>query len=189
MAHKFHPENYRRLHSRDRLKFQEPSKLIGLLELFPGAKVADVGCGSGFFTLEVARRLDGGEVWAVDISQEMLDRLKEHMEKEEIHNVNPLLSQESQIPLKDCHLDRVLLSTVLHEAEDKVAFLKEIRRVLKPGGKLVLTDWHKASSPEGPPLKHRVTEEEARRFLAVAGFKEIEAHPLYEYHYVLTAEA
>ena len=188
MAYKFHPENYRRLHSKDRLKFQEPSKLIGLLELFPGAKVADVGCGSGFFTLEVAKRLDGGELWAVDISQEMLERLKEHMGERGIYNINLLLSAESQIPLEDSYLDRVLLSIVLHEAEDRVAFLKEVRRVLKPGGRLVLTDWHKAPSPEGPPLEHRLSEEEARRLLIEAGFKGITAHPLYEYHYVLTAE-
>ncbi len=189
MARKFLPESYERLHSRERREIQDPSKLIDLLGLFPGARVADLGCGSGFFTLEVAGRLGEGEVWAVDISQEMLGHLKRNLEREGVGNIRPLLSEESRIPLADAYLDRALLVVVLHEAEERPAFLREVRRVVKPGGVLVLADWHKAPSPMGPPLEDRVTEEEAVSLLEGAGFKDIESHHLYRYQYVLTGRA
>lgn len=166
----------------------EPSKVVPLMNMFPGARIADVGCGSGFFTLELAKEMRGGEIWAVDVSEEMLSALQKRLEEQGVEYVRPLLWQEKGIPLKDSYLDRVLAAQVLHEVDDRKAFLAEISRVLKNEGRIVMVDWRRAPSPTGPPLEERVAEEEAVELLADAGFGEIGHHSLYTYSYVLTGQ-
>src|SRR3990172_9291557 len=176
-----------KLWSEERRARLEPSKIAPLMDMFPGAKVADVGCGSGFFTVELAKEMPDGEIWAVDVSDEMLCALKERLAERGVKNVTPLLCQENGIPLPDGYLDRALTAQVLHEANNKRAFLAEVSRILKEGGKIVLVDWRRAPSPSGPPLKERVAVKEAMKLLTDVGFWEIGHHSIYPYSYFLTS--
>lgn len=187
MAHKFRPENHGRLTSEERSKYQDPSLAVGYLELLPGARVADVGCGTGFFTFEIASRLVGGELWAIDSSSEMLALFRMRQGEAGIDGIRVLQSSENHIPLSDGYLDRVLMAIVLHEADDKRSFLGEVRRLMKPSGLILLIDWHKAPSPEGPPVEERVAVDEAEALLKECGFQGVERYDIYPYHYLLRA--
>jgi len=168
--HKFDPANAARLLSDDRSQLHPPAEALAMLDLHPGQVVADVGCGPGFLTIPIARLVQpGGRVFAVDIRPEMLALLRGRLAAEEIAHVRPVLSQESLLPLHGESCGRVLATFLLHELEDPAAFLRELRRVLRPGGRGLAADWAPRESPAGPPLDVRVPEDRASEWLRAAG--------------------
>ena len=148
--HKFDPANAARLLSDDRAQMHPPAEALAMLDLHPGQVVADVGCGPGFLTIPIARLVQpGGRVFAVDIRPEMLALLRERLAAEGIAHVRPVLSQESLLPLHGESCGRVLATFLLHELEDPAAFLRELRRVLRPGGRGLAVDWAPARARSG----------------------------------------
>ena len=85
-------------------------------------------------------------------------------------NIKAVKSVENSIPIEDGVSDFVLLAYVLHEAESKGVFLKEVRRILKPGAVLLLLDWEKRVEENGPPFEDRLSREETLGYLREAGF-------------------
>lgn len=130
------------LNSPLRLVLQPPALIVGRLDIRPGMVVLEVGPGSGTFTVEASRRAaPGGRVIAVDIQPQMLARLRARLEEESIGNVTPRLADARYLPLDDSSVDRALMVTVLAEVPDPVRALTEIRRVLKPGGMLSVSEF------------------------------------------------
>jgi ubiquinone/menaquinone biosynthesis C-methylase UbiE len=164
-----------RLESEERRQRQPPEALLEAIGVTPGLRLADVGCGPGFYALPAARLVGpSGSVHALDVQEPMLTRVRERVAAEGLGNVHPALSQESQLPLQDGAVDLVLVANVLHEAADRVAFLREVRRVLAPGGRVTIVEWRRESTGMGPPLEERMSEEEVRSALREAGFAEPE---------------
>ncbi len=167
--HKFDPANAARLLSEERAQMHPPAEALALLDLHPGQVVADIGCGPGFLTIPIARLVQpGGQVFAVDVRGEMLALLRERLSAEGLTHVRPLLSQESILPLDDESCGRLLAAFLLHELADPAAFLREIRRVLGPGGRGLAIDWAPHESPAGPPLDARVPADRATEWLRAA---------------------
>ena len=188
MGHKFDIEKVAKLDSPERREIQDPEKVLDLLKMPGGTIAADIGCGTGYYTFPLAHRIgQGGKVYAVDISPEMLSILEQRMKERHITNIEPVLSQENSIPLPDSCLDMVIIAMAFHEADQKEALLSEIRRVLKPQGKIINIDWEAKESPMGPPLEHRIPCQEAVRILSEAGFKDISQLEVYQYLYVIQA--
>jgi ubiquinone/menaquinone biosynthesis C-methylase UbiE len=128
-----------------------------------------------------------GLVYAVDSSQAMLDGLKENIAKSE---VNPKIIRtvnrdacHTGIPKKS--VDLVLFANLLHEVEDKEAFFQEVRRISKPTAYIVDVDWKKIQTEHGPPMKERLSEDEAKRALSENGFSVIKQIDIGPYHYEL----
>jgi ubiquinone/menaquinone biosynthesis C-methylase UbiE len=116
-------------------------RAIDELELRPGMRVADVGCGPGLLTVPIARAVaPGGDVVVLDIQQAMLDRLARRVEKAGVTNVRPIRAGAGEGQLPTNHFDRAVLATVLGEIPDRVRALREIRDALKPGGYLVVAE-------------------------------------------------
>lgn len=116
-------------------------RAIDELELRPGMRVADVGCGPGVLTLPIARAVaPGGEVVALDMQAKMLDRMQRRMDKAGMTNVRAVCAGAGDGQLPHSHFDRAVLSTVLGEIPDRVRALREIRDALKPGGYLVVAE-------------------------------------------------
>jgi len=182
--HKFNPAHIDRLLSEERHRELPPGEFLASVGLAPGDRLADIGCGPGFFTLPAAKIVGpGGRVYALDTQAEMLEELKKRVCTD---NVVPMLTEESVLPLPDGAVDMALVVHVLHEAADMPGFLREIHRVLAPGGRLVLVDWIRQAEDRGPPEQERVSEAEAIEAAGLAGFASVKAAPLTASHYKLT---
>lgn len=165
---KFDPDNADRLDRPDRGQDIDWDNLFSELELDDGKILADIGAGTGFYAVPFSKRV--GKVYAVDISEKMLARVREKMRGEGISNIEPMLSSEDKIPLPDESVDIAFMASVFHEL-DGDGTLNETRRILKPGGKLVIIDFKKIEEESGPPLWHRKSEDEAIDICENHGFK------------------
>lgn len=185
MPHKFNPEGIERLLRPDRLGAVNPEEFLRSEGLKQGMTFADVGCGPGFFSTPASRVVGkSGVVYAIDTQDEMLRGLKRAADAE---NIKAVKSVENSIPLEDGVSDFVLLAYVLHEAESKDVFLKEVRRILKPGAILLLLDWEKKAEENGPPFEERLSREETLGYLKEAGFSTEAVSSFGESHYKISA--
>lgn len=133
--------------------------MVDLLDPRPGERWADLGCGSGFFTLVLSARVGGeGLVYAIDIAPEALRAVEEEAKRRGAGNVRPLLSADWEIPLPEGEVDGVLVVDVLSEAADPGLLLEEARRITRRGGRLLVVEWKRdAPHPPGPPVAERLT--------------------------------
>jgi len=137
--------------------------LIRSLRLKPGDVVADIGAGSGVISILMAESiLPGGRVLAVDVQQEMLDRLKAYCSRLGVENVEPIRGSEKRSGLKPASVDLAIMVDVYHEFEYPHEMLQDISKALKPGGRLVFVEYRK----EDPavPIKevHKMTQAQVR---------------------------
>ncbi len=190
MPHKFDPAHRERLEHPDRLRLLPPRDLLTRAGLREGMVVADVGCGPGFFTLPAAQLVGpAGRVYAIDIRREMLEIVQDKARDAGLLKIETVLGEESGIPLSDQVAQVVLLAFVLHEAVDPGAFTREVARILAPGGNLLLLEWKKEEMPAGPPVRDRITPEEAEMRLTSAGLRIVDRFEPNAYHYGLIGQA
>jgi len=135
----------RGLDSNIRRWVQPPGKIIERSGIEQGMTVLDLGCGSGAFTFFVARAVgEWGKVYAVDIQPAMLKQLERKLarpENQDIKNIEPKQASAYDLPFEDGSIDLVYMVTVLQEIPDRSRALREISRVLKPGGILAVTEF------------------------------------------------
>jgi SAM-dependent methyltransferase len=119
-----------------RSRVQPPSMIVEALDIQPGMEIVELGCGTGFYTIAVAKAIQpAGLVFAVDIQQGMLDKLKVRMDQEGVENIIPVLADaEGHIPLDDGVADAVFSVTVLPEIPDPQKALLQVKRILKDDG-------------------------------------------------------
>jgi ubiquinone/menaquinone biosynthesis C-methylase UbiE len=113
-------------------------RLLEALELQPGERVLEIGPGTGYYTFDIAGALDGGMVAVLDIQQKMLDHVMREATNRGVANVHPIRSDAQELPQESNSFDAAVLVTVLGEIPDQEAALREVARVLKPGGRLVV---------------------------------------------------
>ncbi|KJR46287.1 Methyltransferase [Desulfosporosinus sp. I2] len=167
-VHKFDPENRKKLNSKQRLSILPPAMVLTDIGLGSQTIWADIGCGTGFFTIPLANEVK--QVYALDIRAEMLSDLNESLTQRQIHNVKVLQSEESRFPLPDQLVDGIITSLVLHEVEQPSEFFRELYRILQTGGRLVVIEWAKASTEMGPPIEHRLSIQQLDDWALTTGF-------------------
>lgn len=188
VAHKFDPAGLARLESAERLALLPVETVVGLSRVKPGERVLDVGCGSGVFTGPLARAVGArGRVVAVDLRREMVEACRHRVEAAGLANVTVEQSGESAIPLPAASVDLVFACHLLHELEEPAAFLAEVRRVLRPGGRLVAVEWEKVETEVGPPVEHRLAPADSRAMLEANGFAVTAHHSVTWANYLLLA--
>ncbi len=171
-THHFDPARAERLVSEDRQQMLPAEQILTAAGLAPGQVMVDLGAGPGFFTLPAARIVGPkGRVYAADIQPQLLEMCRQRAAEAGITGIETVHSQESHVPLPDALADRVFIAFVLHESDDPVAFLREARRLLRPGGEVAIVDWHKTEGTPGPPLEHRVGEDDIAALAAQAGLR------------------
>ncbi|MBN1877226.1 MAG: methyltransferase domain-containing protein [Anaerolineae bacterium] len=135
----------------------------------PGETVLELGPGPGMFTIDAARRLaPGGKLIAVDIQPEMIAQVKERVHKAGLTNVETHVASAYELPLEDASVDRAFLVTVLPEIPDPVRGLREIYRVLKPGG--IFSTTEEFLDPDYPRRKTTIA------WAETAGFQQAECY-------------
>ncbi len=156
----------------ERAEEENTPRLMEALGLERGDVVCDIGCGNGYFTLRLARRVGPeGKVYAVDIQQKMLALLKKRAEKAGLDNIEPVLGRPHDPKLPKRSLDLVLLVDVYHEFTHPEHMLEGIRRSLKRDGKMVLVEY-RAEDPDVPikPL-HKMTAEQMLKEIPPNGYR------------------
>lgn len=148
-----------RLDTAERRRRQAPEEVLGRLDIKPTETWADIGCGTGYFTLPLAAI--SGRVIAIDAQLEMVEALLLRTSEGGVSNIDPVLAAVPPIPLRDNSIDSVLLVNVLHEVKEKEILVREIHRVLRPGGRVVVVDFQKRPTPSGPPVEERISYQEA----------------------------
>ena len=187
---RFHPSQMHRLENPDRLNWLPPQEIVASLHLQPGWTVADIGAGTGYFALPIAAALGGaGRVYAVDVSPEMLARLRQRLTEAGLGGVEFVEAEATATTLPAGSCDCALLANVWHEFDDRAAVLAEMRRILRPGGQIALLDWRPDVEPEhGPPTEHRISAESASESLKEAGFRPAAAPSFFRYSWLLTGQ-
>ena len=165
-------------------EFLNPKRVLETISLREDMTACDLGCGSGGWVIPLAKILNKGVVYAVDILEQALSALKGKLETEKLTNVKTILSDvEKGVRIGDNLMDFVLLSNILFEVDNKEFVLKETERLLKPQGIALIIDW-KEDSPIG--LKdRRVSFDEIRSIINAKGFKIEKEFDAGKYHWAI----
>jgi ubiquinone/menaquinone biosynthesis C-methylase UbiE len=162
-----------RLDDPARLLWLPPAEVIGALVIQSGDFIADIGAGSGYFTLPLAKATGPrGQVYAVDSQARMLELLRQKLDAKQPSNIQEIQAEADSTGLPDasCHL--VFMANVWHEFADRAAVLRECKRILKTDGRIAILDWRPDVEPEaGPPLDHRLSATQAENDLQCTGFR------------------
>ena len=135
--------------------FSDPQKNIAELGISDGMKIVDLGAGSGFYTIEAAKKAGArGMVYAIDVQQDLLNKIKNSAGLVGLHNIEVVWGNIEKIggtKLREAIADRVILSNTLFQIalQDRDNLALEAKRLLKPGGKLMVVDWM-GGSPLSP---------------------------------------
>ena len=170
MDHKFDdPARYARSFddpSRD--AWQMPSRVIDALQLTSGMKVADIGAGTGYFSMRLAK-VPGVSVFAVDIEPKMLEYLERRARTGHAMNVTTVLAGASSPNLPE-PVDVILVVDTYHHLPNRPAYFRELRHSLRPGGRVAIVDFRK-EAPDGPPAHFRFTPQQIEDEMKQAGYE------------------
>jgi SAM-dependent methyltransferase len=159
------------LERNERVGEEEPDVAIEVLKIAKGASVADIGAGSGYMTVRLAKRVGpAGTVYANDVQPQMLEILRRRLEKEKIANVTLVQGTVDDPKLPPASVDLELMVDVYHEFSQPQAMLRGLRQALKPGGRLVLLEYRKEDPSIPIRLEHKMTVAEAKMEVEAEGF-------------------
>lgn len=155
MQHRFDdPERFAKsFDDAARDEWQMPSRVIAVLALPPDARVADVGAGTGYFTIRLARAVPKGTVYAVDIEPSMLEHVRKRALADQLANVTPVQATSSS-PNLPAPVDVVLVVNTYHHVPGRPSYFASLRASLQPGGRVAIIDFRK-DAPDGPPREFR----------------------------------
>jgi len=172
----FNPAYLFYLESDGRDQWQKPQEVLAALRLTPNAVVADIGAGGGYFTERFARHLDaGGRVYAVDVQDIMIDKLRQRVRDRGLSNVEVIKGAFDDPGLPPASCDLFFFSSVYREIENRMSYMRKVRRCLAPGGRVAILEYRpEVKGPVGPPRQTRLSAEQIAQELKAAGFERTE---------------
>lgn len=160
--------------SADERSFLNPERAVSYFDVPRGGMVADFGAGSGFYTMPLARKVGAeGKVYAFDVLPQAVDQIRSQAKLLRLLQVDAVradLEIERGSRLKDASADFVLVASILHQADDKLAVLHEAARILKPGRTMAVIEWDQSPAPGGPSMELRLTQSKVKELANAAGF-------------------
>jgi len=164
-------------------KWQKPHQVIQALNLVPNAVVADIGSGTGYFSIRLAHFVPKGRVYGVDIEPDMVKYLADRARRDGLANVAAIAGKpdDPRLPAK---VDLVLMVDVFHHIADRGPYFRKLQDSLKPGGRVAIIDFNK-NSPMGPPASERITPDGVKAELRAAGYAPVQEHDFLPDQYFL----
>ncbi len=187
VQHQHHPprsadEYAKILENPSRDAWQKPHEVVQALALRADEAVADIGAGSGYFARRFAHH--AAKVYAVDIDAKLLEMISQGATK----NIETILAAPDDPRLAPSSVDMVFICDVLHHIDARPAYYAKLARALKPGGRIVIVDFHKRELPVGPPMTMKIAEADVVRELASAGFRQSRSFDFLPHQYFLVFE-
>jgi arsenite methyltransferase len=174
----------------ERDEYQKPHEVLMALDIKPGETIADIGSGSGYFTLRFAAHVGNeGRVFAVDIDPEMIRHLNRRTRDAGVRNVQTILAEPNDPLLPDASVDRFVVVDTWHHIEKQAEYLALMKKMLKPGGQMVMIDFQKKELPFGPPMEMKIAREDLIRQMEANGFRLAKEHTFLPYQYFLVFAA
>jgi len=170
----------------DRDEWQQPAALLAAIGVPVGARVADVGTGSGYFLPYLSRAVGpSGAVTAEDIRADFLEFVRARAAREQLDNVEARRGTADDPRLEPGAYDLILFVDTYHHVVDRPVFLAHLARALRPGGRLVIVDFREGTLPVGPPPEHKIALADVEREVRAAGFAIARAHTFLRYQWAL----
>ncbi len=182
----FSPQHLLKLNNPLRLQITPPSFLMEKAKITHPRTMLDFGAGTALFSKAFIDLFPQLTVYACDISSEMIAWIKQEVIPT-YPSIIPIKLADFHIPLHDNLIDFTLMMNVLHELDSVKETLTECLRILQPSGKLVLVDWKKEPSQQGPAMNIRIDVQEAEELLKSIGFSDVESFNDLSSHYLIIA--
>jgi cyclopropane fatty-acyl-phospholipid synthase-like methyltransferase len=163
-----------RFESPERAAWQKPEMVLAALGDIKGKTLIDIGAGTGYFSFRAAAA--GAHVIAADVDPRFQHYIEQRLAKEPPAAPGSVVTRKLAFDspgLAEAEADRVLMVDVFHHIEGRDAYLRKVREGLKPDGQLLVVDFKKVPTPEGPPLEMRLEPKQIEQELATAGFRDI----------------
>ena len=169
-------------------KFLNPIAVLEEWDIRPGEKIADFGCGPGFFSIPLGQKVGPeGKVYAFDIRPEALEATRAKIKLFHLFNVEPTradLEVERGTGLRDFGIDKILIANILFQVENQGAVIKEAARILRPGGSLVAIEWNE-NDPSHPIPSSKVNKDEIKSSFQNESFNFTKEFAAGSHHYGL----
>jgi arsenite methyltransferase len=166
--------------------YQKPHEVLTALNLKSGEVIADIGAGSGYFTFRLAHHVgDKGKVYAVDVSPDMILHVNRRIRELKVINVVSILADPDDPLLKEGSVNRFFFSDSWHHIENQTKYLSLMKKMLKPGGEIIMIDFHKKEVPVGPPMQMKIAREDLIKQMESNGFRLTKEHTFLPYQYFL----
>lgn len=153
--------------------WQKPAEVIAALALAPDAKVADIGSATGYFPVRFAKALPKGRVYGVDVESSMVDYLNKRADQEQLTNLTSHLAEFADAKIPE-PVDVILMVNTYHHIEARPAYFKKLAASLKPGGRLAIIDFTRASKM-GPGAGEKIPPEQVEAELKEAGYQKVQS--------------
>ena len=170
----------------NRAEWQKPDEVVAKLGLKPGDAVADLGAGSGYFTMLFAKAVEPhGKVYAVDVLPEMLDYIRQRAQDNHVTNIESVEALPDDPKLPPASVDMIFICDTLHHISHRPTYYPLLAKALRPGGRLVNVDFYKKPLPFGPPLAMKIDKPDMIEEAKSAGFHVIQDFDFLPYQYFL----
>ncbi len=178
----------KRFESPERDVYQQPEKVLTFIGDVSNKKILDIGAGSGYFSVKLAKK--GAHVIAGDVDDEFLNYIKERIKKEQLDSLIEVRKLPYDSPaLKEEEVDKVLIVNTYHHIEDRPAYFAKVLKGLKQNGELIVIDFFKKELPIGPPSDHKISRGKVVEELKHAGFTDFEVNTeLLEMQFIIRAK-
>ena len=184
---KFDVKKLDKLNNPERLKEFPAETILKLANINNPKTLIDLGAGTGFFSIPFAKKIKDSKIYACDISEVMIDWMKEHITNE-YDNIIPLKMEENSIPLENEIADFLFMVNLHHELNDPEKTLTECYRLLKPKGKIAISDWKKENTSHGPSINFRYNTKSVEKQLLENGFHNISLHTNFPNNFLIIGE-
>ncbi len=165
---------------------QKPAEVIAALKIRKGETLADIGAGSGYFSFRFAPKVgSSGRIYAVDVNPDMILYMNRRIRDLGLKNVVTILSASDDPLLMDASVDRFFICNTWHHIPNNTQYLGLMKKMLKPGGQIVIVDYQKKELPVGPPPEMKLAREDVVQQMESNGLKLAQEYTFLPYQYFL----